>query len=196
MEFNPLSPEFQTEMMELAADCTALAKLSAQRDFTDDPAALPDFAAACRALVHRVRALGRVVDPLVTAALETIDDKPLKKDLKAERERIDAAWAPALAEAETTVYLTRHLEWLLHRFPKGRYVDVPGLCEVVTRATIAAADWSLTPGRYVGVAPAEVDDDFDFEQTMRHLHGELADLDPEAAALAKKIQNNFAGLGV
>ena len=72
----------------------------------------------------------------------------------------------------------------------------PGGSKAFTRATIAAADWSLTPGRYVGVAPAEVDDDFDFEQTMRHLHGELADLDTEAAALAKKIQNNFAGLGV
>ena len=111
-----LSPEFQTEMMGLAADCTSLEKLSAHRDFTKDSTSLPDFAAACRALVHRVRALGRVVDPLVTAALETTDDKKLKKDLKAERERTDAAWAPALAEAEATVYLTRHLEWLLHRF--------------------------------------------------------------------------------
>ena len=193
---HPLSPEFQTEMSGLAADCTALAQLSAQRDFTDDSAALPDFAAACRTLVHRVRALGRVADPLVNAALEATDDKPLKKDLKAARERTDATWAPALAEAEATVYLTRHLDWLLHRFPRGRYVDVPGLCQAVTRAQIAAADWSLTPGRYVGVAPAEVDDDFDFEQTMRDLHVELADLDTEAATLAKKIQKNFAGLGV
>jgi type I restriction enzyme M protein len=192
----PLSAEFQTEMSGLSDDCTALEKLAAQRDFTKDSASLPDFAAACRALVPRVRALGRVVDPLVTAAIDRTEDKKLKRDLKAERERTDATWAPALAEAEAAVYLTRHLEWLLHRFPKGRYVDVPGLCKVVTRAAIAAADWSLTPGRYVGVAPAEVDDDFDFEQTMRDIHVELADLDTEAAALAKKIQKNFAGLGV
>ena len=142
------------------------------------------------------RTLGRVIDSLFSATLEKIEDKKLKKDLKAERERTDVAWVSALTEADATVYLTRHLEWLLHRFPKGRYVDVPGLCKVVTRSHIAVADWSLTPGRYVGVALSEVDDDFDFEQTMRDLHLELVDLDGEATALAKKIQKNFAGLGL
>ena len=63
-------------------------------------------------------------------------------------------------------------------------------------ADIEAADWSLTPGRYVGVAPAEVDEDFDFEQTMRDIHTELADLNREAVELAARIQENFEGLGV
>lgn len=31
--------------------------------------------------------------------------------------------------------------WLLSRFPDGVYVDVPGLCAVVPRATIAANDY-------------------------------------------------------
>jgi len=74
--------------------------------------------------------------------------------------------------------------------------DVPGLCKVVSRAEIEAADWSLTPGRYVCVAPAEVDEDFDFEQAMRDIHVELADLNREAAELAARIQENFEGLGV
>jgi type I restriction enzyme M protein len=73
---------------------------------------------------------------------------------------------------------------------------VPGLCKVVSRAEIEAADWSLTPGRYVGVAPAEVDEDFDFEQTMRDIHVELADLNREAVELAGRIQENFEELGV
>ena len=74
--------------------------------------------------------------------------------------------------------------------------DVVGLCKVVTRAEIAAADWSLTPGRFVGVAPAEVDQDFDFEQSLRDIHVELEDLNNEAAGLAAKIQANFEELGV
>jgi type I restriction enzyme M protein len=74
--------------------------------------------------------------------------------------------------------------------------DVAGLCKVVSRADIEAADWSLTPGRYVGVAPAEVDEDFDFEQTLRDIHVELADLNREAVELAAKIAANFEGLGV
>ena len=75
-------------------------------------------------------------------------------------------------------------------------MDVPGLVKVVTREEIEAADWSLTPGRYVGVAPPEEDDDFDFEQAIRDIHVELADLNTEAAQLAKTIQDNFEELGV
>jgi type I restriction enzyme M protein len=74
--------------------------------------------------------------------------------------------------------------------------DVPGLCKVVTRSEIEAADWSLTPGRFVGVAPAEVDEDFDFEKTLRDIHLELADLNRESVELAAKIQTNFEELGV
>ncbi len=58
-----------------------------------------------------------------------------------------------------------------------------------------AADWSITPGRLGGVAPAEVDEDFDFKQTLRDIHVELADLNREAAKLAAKIQENFEELG-
>ena len=68
--------------------------------------------------------------------------------------------------------------------------------KLVSQAAIAAADWSLTPGRYVGVAPAEVDEDFDFEQTLRDIHTELADLNQEAVELASTIQRNFEGLGI
>ena len=61
--------------------------------------------------------------------------------------------------------------WLQDRFPKAELQPVPGLVKLVDRKDIEAADWSLTPGRYVGVAPPEVDEDFDFEQTItRYSH--------------------------
>ena len=47
----------------------------------------------------------------------------------------------------------------------------------------------------MGVAPPEEDEDFDFEQTLKDIHTELADLDRDAAELAAKIQVNFEGLG-
>lgn len=90
----------------------------------------------------------------------------------------------------------RQIAWLQERFPDAQMQDVPGLCKVVSRAEIEAADWSLTPGRFVGVAPAEVDEDFDFEQTLRDIHLELADLNRESVELAAKIQANFEELGV
>ena len=47
-----------------------------------------------------------------------------------------------------------------------------------------------------GVAPEEEDEDFDFEETLREIHVELADLNAEAAELAAKIAKNFEGLGI
>ena len=51
--------------------------------------------------------------------------------------------------------------------------DVEGLVKLVDRAEIEAHDWSLTPGRYVGVAPEETDEDFDFEEALRAIHIDL-----------------------
>jgi len=49
--------------------------------------------------------------------------------------------------------------------------------------------------RGLGVAPPEEDEDFDFEQRLRDIRTELADLNREAAELAAKIQENFEELG-
>jgi type I restriction enzyme M protein len=46
------------------------------------------------------------------------------------------------------------------------------------------------------VAPAEVDDDFDFEQALRDIHVELEGLNAEAVELAATIATNFKELGI
>ena len=68
--------------------------------------------------------------------------------------------------------------------------------KLVDRSEIEANDWSLTPGRYVGVAPEDEDKDFDFEEAMRDIHVELEDLNNEAVKLAATIRNNFGELGI
>ncbi|MGD0624055.1 MAG: SAM-dependent DNA methyltransferase, partial [Thermodesulfobacteriota bacterium] len=93
-------------------------------------------------------------------------------------------------------YFHRQVAWLQDRFPQAKLQSVPRLVKLVDRKEIEAADWSLTPGRYVGVAPPEEDEDFDFEQAIRDIHTELADLNKEAAVLAAKIQENFEELGI
>ena len=110
--------------------------------------------------------------------------------------QLDEERKAAVEQLKAAVYLHRQMAWLQDRFPKAEMQDVPGLCKVVTCSDIEAADWSLTPGRFVGVAPAEVDADFDFEQTLKDIHIELADLNREAVELAAKIQVNFEELGV
>jgi type I restriction enzyme M protein len=110
--------------------------------------------------------------------------------------QLDDERKQAVEQLRYAVYFHRQAVWLLDRFPDGKLMDVPGLVKLVSPAEIEAADWSLTPGRYVGVAPAEVDEDFDFEQTLDDIHTELADLNQEAVLLAAKIQENFEEMGI
>lgn len=77
-------------------------------------------------------------------------------------------------------------------FGDGGYKDVPGLCKVATRAEIAAQDWSLNPGRYVGVAAGEQPDDEDFKLRLEELQEELEGLNAEAARLQEVIAQNVA----
>ncbi len=110
--------------------------------------------------------------------------------------QLDEQRKQAVEQLKQTVYFYRQIHWLQERFPAAEMAAVPGLCRVVSQADIEAADWSLTPGRYVGVAPPEVDEDFDFEQTIKDIHLELKDLNAEAVELAARIQENFEELVV
>src|SRR5262249_55941581 len=110
--------------------------------------------------------------------------------------QLDEERKATVEQLKHVAYFHRQVVWLQERFPKAELEAVPGLVRLVDRQEIAAADWSLTPRRYVGVAPPEEDEDFDFEATLRDIHTELADLNKEGVELAAKIQANFEGLGV
>jgi len=109
--------------------------------------------------------------------------------------QLDEERKAAVAQLKEVGYFHRQIVWLQGRFPNAELQAVPGLVKMVSHADIKAAEWSLTPGRYVGVAPQEFDEDFDLEQALRDIHIELADLNKESADLAKTIQDSFAELG-
>lgn len=91
---------------------------------------------------------------------------------------------------ETT---TRSEQALKEKFPKGKYVDVPGLCKVATLEEIEAQGWSLNPGRYVGIADRPADD-FDFKEKIEELNEELETLNTEARELEERIAQNMSKL--
>jgi type I restriction enzyme M protein len=126
------------------------------------------------------------------AVAEAYDRRATGKLIK----QLDEARRAAVEQLKHATYFHRHIVWLQDRFPQAEIQPVPGLVKVVTRSDIEAADWSLTPGRYVGVAPAEVDEDFDFEQAITEIHEELAALSAEAVELAATIQANLLELGI
>jgi type I restriction enzyme M protein len=59
---------------------------------------------------------------------------------------------------------------------------------VVDRTEIIEQDYSLTPGRYVGVK-IDIDMDFDYKGRMAEIHAELSKLNEEANGLMEQIQS-------
>ncbi len=125
------------------------------------------------------------------------DSKILSSGKDSLKKQAEAARAETVEELKQVRYFYKHAHWLASRFPNAELVDVEGLVKLVDVKEIEANDWSLTPGRYVGVAAAEEEDeDFDFEETLRDIHVELQGLNEEAVVLAEKISQNFVELGV
>jgi type I restriction enzyme M protein len=94
-----------------------------------------------------------------------------------------------------TEYYWKQSHWLTSRFPDGKYTDVEGLCKIVSQSEIEAKDWSLSPGRYVGV-DTNIDEDFDYEERLAEIHIELEGLNDEAFTLAKIISENYKELAI
>ncbi|CCI18208.1 Type I restriction-modification system DNA methylase [Microcystis aeruginosa PCC 9807] len=118
------------------------------------------------------------------------------RELNILRKEADTNRQNAIEQLKSVRGFYRHAHWLLERFPDAKLRDVEGLVKVVDREELQANDWSLTPGRYVGVSPEEEDEGFDFEETLREIHLELNDLNFEAIRLADEIAKNFEGLGI
>ena len=82
---------------------------------------------------------------------------------------------------------------LKEKFPKNKYADIPGLCKVAKIDEIKEHGYSLTPGRYVGVAEKE-EEDFDFYERLEELNEELKVLNSEARKLEDRIGENVGKL--
>jgi type I restriction enzyme M protein len=149
-------------------------------------------------LTETARDLIRDADLLYKQASRLTDNEETLKVSKTFRimlKTADETRQAAVEQLKQVRYFHKQAAWLTERFPDGTLRAVQGLVKLVDAKELEANDWSLTPGRYVGVAPEEVDEDFDFEETLRDIHIELAGLNIEAVDLAAKIAKNFEELG-
>lgn len=161
--------------------------------------AFEPIAEAIRGLIKQVDLLYKLAARIADLATEIAADDAISAayDRRATAKlvkQLDEERKTAVEQMKHASYFHRQVAWLQDRFPKAELNVVPGLVKLVDRKEIEAADWSLTPGRYVGVAPPVEDENFDFEQALRDIHTELADLNKEAAELASRIHANFEEL--
>lgn len=99
-----------------------------------------------------------------------------------------------LARGEEPIYHDGSKDKTLESFPDGKYTDVAGLCKLATIAEIEEKGWSLNPGRYVGVAQIQEDEE-EFQEKMGRLTTELYQKFEEGERLEQAIRHNLKELG-
>ena len=158
-------------------------------------AALHPMAERCRYLAKQIDLAAKLAGRVIDICLNELDARESEHwanaDVSRAQKALEVARADAVEALRQARYFVREADWLQERFPEAQLRDVEGLVKLVDRAEIVSHDWSLTPGRYVGIAPEEQDEDFHFEETLRSLHIDLKGLNEEAAKLAARIARNL-----
>ena len=172
----------------------SLAGISMPRKKTNG--AMIAFCQEFEPLISRLKAYRKEIDELhklLTRGLEVVTKKLKASKLKSwysremgdRAKQLDGEHEEVRHGMKTIRYWYDQAHWLQSRFPEAMFVDVPGLCKVVSRGEIAEQDSSLTPGRYVGVAPVmDEEDEEAFEARMKAIHQELAELNEAVVELA------------
>lgn len=128
---------------------------------------------------------GAVAEPVEAPAAETTIDAKALKNLKAELDNLHR-------EAKDIEYFFTHVQWLQERFTEAKYEDVTGLCKLASLDEVKEQEYSLNPGRYVGVVIEEDGKtEEEFIEEIMALNADLELLNSEAVSLEKVISKNI-----
>jgi type I restriction enzyme M protein len=98
-------------------------------------------------------------------------------------------------EVKNAEIFYQHIHWLQERFPKAEYEDVTGLCKLASPADVKEQEYSLNPGRHVGVVIEEDGKtDEEFISDVISLGDEFAKLNRAASKLEVAITANIKSL--
>ncbi len=95
-------------------------------------------------------------------------------------------------EVKSAESFYQHIHWLQERFPKAEYEDVTGLCKLASQADVEEQEYSLNPGRYVGVVIEEDGKtEEEFIADILTINDEVNELNKRAQELNKTIGANL-----
>ncbi|MDQ3633228.1 MAG: type I restriction-modification system subunit M [Acidobacteriota bacterium] len=135
------------------------------------------------------------LDKIVRQHEKTLAEKAKAEGKRGGGDRETKALKSALEELHSEVknaeIFYKHIGWLQERFPEAKYEDVTGLCKLATPAEVREQDYSLNPGRYVGVVIEEDGrTEAEFIDEILKLNDEFETLNEEAGKLESVISQN------
>ena len=87
-------------------------------------------------------------------------------------------------EVKNAEIFYQHIHWLQERFPKAEYEDVTGLCKLASPADVKEQEYSLNPGRYVGVV---IEED---GKTEEEFIAEILSINDEIESLEQQLDSS------
>ena len=110
--------------------------------------------------------------------------------------KLETALETLHTEVKNAESFFSHIHWLQERFPEAKYEDVTGLCKLADIDEIEEQDYSLNPGRYVGVVIEEDGKtEEEFIADFLELTDEVEDLNDESKILNQLILKNAKLIG-
>ena len=159
---------------------------------------------------HRLR---EAFDPFFAGLHEGLKqlDKTVRQHEKQQAEQAQKDGKRAATDRKTKVLKTaleelhrevknaemfyQHIHWLQERFPKAEYEDVTGLCKLASPAEVKEQEYSLNPGRYVGVVIEEDGKtEEEFAEDILATNDELHRLNQQARELESIIGENVSAI--
>ncbi len=168
-----------TDLAEIGAKNDAQHALQAQCD--------PFFAT----LHEGLKVLYKILRGYEKRAREENGRRGISRDLKLLKEALDNL----LERVKTAEAFFGHIHWLQERFPQAEYEDVTGLCKLASLDDVKEQDYSLNPGRYVGVVIEEDGrTEEEFIEELLGIQEELEILNKQAKTLEDVIGSNLKKL--
>ena len=146
---NKLQSDYEQYREKHASEKSVDAKNKAQRQLreTFDP-----FFAA---LHEGVKQLNKTVRQHEKQLAEQAQKDGKRPAIDRKTKALKSALEELHKEVKNVEIFYQHIHWLQQRFPKAEYEDVTGLCKLASQADFKEQEYSLNPGRYVGVVIEE-----------------------------------------
>ncbi|EHH0683508.1 SAM-dependent DNA methyltransferase [Vibrio vulnificus] len=148
-----------------------------------------------KALHQGLKQIDKTVRKHEKAHVEKAKAKGKRATTDRQTKQLKVALEQLHKEVKSAESYFKHIYWLQERFPEAEYEDITGLCKLASPEEVKEQDYSLNPGRYVGVVIEEDGKtEEEFVSELDGLHDHFVTLSKESRNIESILDKNIAVL--